>query len=179
MRGLGLLALPGVGQLPFSDHPRFVPVLGTRDGAETKAISSIRHISIVAAYLEWNKNYCLCRACSGSSVVHVVHLVEASQFYCGLWFTFSSIEDCFCPASFQFHILQFVIFGAFALSYWYGGQLVEDGVVDFTGVIKCSMALLMGAMGAGEAYSMAGDQAGRAVCVVRKPGPLTPNTACS
>jgi ABC-type multidrug transport system fused ATPase/permease subunit len=99
---------------------------------------------------------------SGNRIVHAFNLQQHSvDRYNGCLegpakaaFTKSLVEGFF------FGFSQFVIFGAFALSYWYGGQLVEDGVVDFTGVIKCSMALLMGAMGAGEAYSMAGDQAG-------------------
>mmetsp|Transcript_52007 Transcript_52007/g.92801 ORF Transcript_52007/g.92801 Transcript_52007/m.92801 type:complete len:1319 (-) Transcript_52007:1058-5014(-) len=61
-------------------------------------------------------------------------------------------------SGFFFGFSQFIIFGAFALSYWYGGQLVADGTLTFDQVLKCSFALLMGAMGVGEVYSMAGDQ---------------------
>uniref|UniRef100_A0A7S1NMY1 Bile salt export pump n=1 Tax=Eutreptiella gymnastica TaxID=73025 RepID=A0A7S1NMY1_9EUGL len=59
---------------------------------------------------------------------------------------------------FFFGLSQFVIFGSFALSYWYGGQLVSQGEMGMSEVLKCSLAVLMGAMGVGEVYSMAGDQ---------------------
>jgi ATP-binding cassette subfamily B (MDR/TAP) protein 1 len=50
---------------------------------------------------------------------------------------------------------QFIIYGAFALSFWYGGQLMQNGEEPFTDVIIASMAVLMGAMGAGEAGGFA------------------------
>eukprot|EP00667_Euglena_gracilis_P034598 EG_transcript_60664 len=54
---------------------------------------------------------------------------------------------------------QFIIFAAFALAFWYGGQMIGDNKLSFTDVMKCAFALLMGAIGVGEVYSMAGDQA--------------------
>eukprot|EP00388_Colpodella_angusta_P001428 GDKJ01004572.1.p1 GENE.GDKJ01004572.1~~GDKJ01004572.1.p1 ORF type:complete len:400 (-),score=56.10 GDKJ01004572.1:443-1465(-) len=50
---------------------------------------------------------------------------------------------------------QFVFFGVFALAYWFGGGLIDDGELTFKDVILVSMAILMGAMGAGEAGGFA------------------------
>eukprot|EP00744_Colponema_vietnamica_P000962 GILI01001667.1.p1 GENE.GILI01001667.1~~GILI01001667.1.p1 ORF type:complete len:1297 (+),score=398.64 GILI01001667.1:125-4015(+) len=50
---------------------------------------------------------------------------------------------------------QFVFFGVFALAYWYGGGLIDNGELNFKDVMICSTAVLMGAMGAGEAGGFA------------------------
>jgi len=62
---------------------------------------------------------------------------------------------------------QFVTFAAFALSFWYGAKMVGEGRLDFTNLLRCSFALLLGAMGVGEVYSMAGDQAGAKAAALR------------
>lgn len=54
-----------------------------------------------------------------------------------------------------FGFSQFSFFGVFALSYWYGGQLMKDGEAEFLDIIIASTAVLMGAMGAGEAGGFA------------------------
>ncbi|KAH9577598.1 ABC transporter type 1 [Trypanosoma melophagium] len=48
-------------------------------------------------------------------------------------------------------ISQFVFYGAFALCFWYGGKLINAGEATFERVVIAAMAVLMGAMGAGEA----------------------------
>ncbi|KAL7696249.1 p-glycoprotein (MDR1) [Lotmaria passim] len=50
---------------------------------------------------------------------------------------------------------QFVFYGVFALCFWYGGKLIKKGEADFQDVVITSMAVLMGAMGAGEAGGFA------------------------
>lgn len=50
---------------------------------------------------------------------------------------------------------QFSFYGVFGLAFWYGGKLVANGETDFEGVIITTMAVLMGAMGAGEAGGFA------------------------
>lgn len=50
---------------------------------------------------------------------------------------------------------QFTFFGVFALAYWYGGRLIDNGDADFKDVMIASTAVLMGAMGAGEAGGFA------------------------
>eukprot|EP00667_Euglena_gracilis_P000336 EG_transcript_336 len=62
---------------------------------------------------------------------------------------------------------QFVIFGSFALAYWYGGKMIGQGRLTFNELLKCSFALLMGAIGVGEVYAMAGDQAGAKLAAIR------------
>lgn len=56
---------------------------------------------------------------------------------------------------FIYGFTQFVFFGVFALAYWYGGGLIDSGELEFKDVIICSTAILMGAMGAGEAGGFA------------------------
>ena len=60
-------------------------------------------------------------------------------------------------AGVAFGISQFTFYGVFALSFWYGGTLIQDNPqeVSFADVMIASMALLMGAMGAGEAGGFA------------------------
>ena len=50
---------------------------------------------------------------------------------------------------------QFVMFAAFAMSFWYGGKLISAGEKDFRAVMICSMAIVMGAMGMGENSALA------------------------
>ncbi|CUF11185.1 ABC transporter, putative [Bodo saltans] len=50
---------------------------------------------------------------------------------------------------------QFSFYGVFGLAFWYGGKLVARGEADFAGVIITTMAVMMGAMGAGEAGGFA------------------------
>ncbi|CUG87307.1 ABC transporter, putative [Bodo saltans] len=50
---------------------------------------------------------------------------------------------------------QFAFYGMFALSFWYGGKLVANGEADFEEVMITTMAVMMGAMGAGEAGGFA------------------------
>jgi ATP-binding cassette subfamily B (MDR/TAP) protein 1 len=59
-------------------------------------------------------------------------------------------------AGFAFGFSQFSMFGIFALSFWYGGKLISKGEADFEGVMITATAVLMGAMGAGEAGGFAG-----------------------
>lgn len=54
-----------------------------------------------------------------------------------------------------FGFSQFSFYGVFALSFWYGGKLISNGEASFGDVIIASMAVLMGAMGAGEAGGFA------------------------
>lgn len=54
-----------------------------------------------------------------------------------------------------FGFTQFTFFGAFALAYWYGGKLMDQGELTFKDVMICSTAVMMGAMGAGEAGGFA------------------------
>ncbi|KPI87457.1 p-glycoprotein (MDR1) [Leptomonas seymouri] len=50
---------------------------------------------------------------------------------------------------------QFVYYGSFALCYWYGGKLITRGEANFEEVNVASLAVLMGAMSAGEAGGFA------------------------
>ena len=54
-----------------------------------------------------------------------------------------------------FGFSQFSFYGVFALSFWYGGKLISQGEATFGDVIIASMAVMMGAMGAGEAGGFA------------------------
>ena len=56
-------------------------------------------------------------------------------------------------SGFFFGFSQFVMFAGFALAFWYGSELADDGELTFKGILTCSMALLMGAMGAGEVWA--------------------------
>ncbi|CUG90637.1 ABC transporter, putative [Bodo saltans] len=50
---------------------------------------------------------------------------------------------------------QFSFYGIFSLAFWYGGKLISQGEADFEGVMITTMAVMMGAMGAGEAGGFA------------------------
>ena len=50
-----------------------------------------------------------------------------------------------------FGLTQFSFYGVFALSFWYGGTLLQKGEVKFVDVMTATFAVLMSAMGAGEA----------------------------
>lgn len=54
-----------------------------------------------------------------------------------------------------FGFSQFTFYGTFALAFWYGGTLMQKGEANFSDVMIASMAILMGAMGAGEAGGFA------------------------
>lgn len=58
-------------------------------------------------------------------------------------------------AGVAFGFSQFTFFAVFALSFWYGGKLITKGEADFEGVMITATAVLMGAMGAGEAGGFA------------------------
>lgn len=62
---------------------------------------------------------------------------------------------------------QFTFYGVFALAFWYGGKLVGQGETDFEGVIITTMAVLMGAMGAGEAGGFAAKMADASIAAKR------------
>ena len=66
-----------------------------------------------------------------------------------------------------FGLSQFMIFGVFALSYWYAGQLMKSGEADFLDVVIASTAVLMGALGAGEAGGFASKLQDAAVAAKR------------
>jgi ATP-binding cassette subfamily B (MDR/TAP) protein 1 len=54
-----------------------------------------------------------------------------------------------------FGFSQFNFYGTFALGFWYGGTLIAVGKASFADVIIACMAVLMAAMGAGEAGGFA------------------------
>jgi ATP-binding cassette subfamily B (MDR/TAP) protein 1 len=54
-----------------------------------------------------------------------------------------------------FGLTQFSFYAVFALAFWYGGTLIQAGEETFRDVLIASMAVLMGAMGAGEAGGFA------------------------
>ncbi len=76
---------------------------------------------------------------------------------------YTSIADLLAPGNLRnsivigivFGFSQFSFYGVFALSFWYGGKLIGKGEATFGDVIIASMAVLMGAMGAGEAGGFA------------------------
>jgi ABC-type multidrug transport system fused ATPase/permease subunit len=70
-------------------------------------------------------------------------------------------------AGFSFGFSQFIIFAAFALSFWYGGTLIYWGLLTPDALLRCAMSVLMGAMGVGEVFSMAGDNQDAAVAAER------------
>jgi ATP-binding cassette subfamily B (MDR/TAP) protein 1 len=45
---------------------------------------------------------------------------------------------------------QFFLYGANALSLWYGGKLISDGEVTFVEVMKVIMAVMMSSMSLGQ-----------------------------
>jgi ATP-binding cassette subfamily B (MDR/TAP) protein 1 len=52
---------------------------------------------------------------------------------------------------------QFVMFGAYALSFWYGMILVKQGEMSFASVMKVFMAILMAAFAIGQSGQLAPD----------------------
>eukprot|EP00760_Papus_ankaliazontas_P023698 PhM_4_TR2080/c6_g1_i5/m.72191/K05658/ABCB1, CD243; ATP-binding cassette, subfamily B (MDR/TAP), member 1 len=56
--------------------------------------------------------------------------------------------------AFMFGISQFIMYGAFALAFWYGGRLVDDGEEDFKSVMTAAMSVLMASIGLGESSAM-------------------------
>jgi ATP-binding cassette subfamily B (MDR/TAP) protein 1 len=58
-------------------------------------------------------------------------------------------------AGIVFGFSQFAFYGVFALAFWYGGKLIQNGEATFRDVLIAAMSVLMGAMGAGEAGGFA------------------------
>ncbi|KAG5468180.1 hypothetical protein LSCM1_02156 [Leishmania martiniquensis] len=52
-------------------------------------------------------------------------------------------------------ITQFIFYGVYALSFWYGGTLIDKGEAEFKDVMIASMSILFGAQSAGEAGAFA------------------------
>jgi len=65
---------------------------------------------------------------------------------------------------------QLFLFGSYTLSFWYGGKLIDDGEYTFLNVMKVFFAIVMCAMGLGQAAGMAPDAAAakRAASVIFK-----------
>jgi len=63
---------------------------------------------------------------------------------------------------------QFFLFSSYTLSFWYGGKLISEGEYNFLNVMKVFMAVVMCAMGMGQAAGMAPDagKAKRAASVI-------------
>lgn len=53
---------------------------------------------------------------------------------------------------------QLISFNFYALTFWYGGQLIEGGEIQFESFMKALFALAFAAAGAGNATAFAGDQ---------------------
>eukprot|EP01061_Rhynchopus_euleeides_P024947 TRINITY_DN401_c0_g1_i5.p1 TRINITY_DN401_c0_g1~~TRINITY_DN401_c0_g1_i5.p1 ORF type:complete len:1493 (+),score=724.20 TRINITY_DN401_c0_g1_i5:417-4481(+) len=51
---------------------------------------------------------------------------------------------------------QFALFGSFALGLWYGGQLIDDGELDFRDMMLVIMEVTMSSMGVGETAALQG-----------------------
>jgi ATP-binding cassette subfamily B (MDR/TAP) protein 1 len=66
-----------------------------------------------------------------------------------------------------FGFSQFVSFGFYAFAFWYGGFLMDAGVMDFDAMIMCLFVLGFAAGGAGQAGTFAGDQAKAKVATSR------------
>nr|ACS87806.1 putative p-glycoprotein [Angomonas deanei] len=58
-------------------------------------------------------------------------------------------------AGFIYGITQFIFYGVYALCFWYGGKLIDNGEADFKDVMIAAMSVLMGAQNAGEAGAFA------------------------
>jgi ATP-binding cassette subfamily B (MDR/TAP) protein 1 len=88
-------------------------------------------------------------------------------------------------AAFAFGIQQFAFYGIFALTYWYGARLMTHGDVTVYDILVASLAILMGAMGAGEAAgfgsrSQAGRDSARKVFALTERAPvIDPETSGS
>jgi ATP-binding cassette subfamily B (MDR/TAP) protein 1 len=68
---------------------------------------------------------------------------------------------------FSLGFAQFIMFGSYALVFWYGGKLVYNGDITFNQLMKSLMVLMLAAQGLGENISMMGDQAGAKAAIVR------------
>ncbi|KAG2870679.1 hypothetical protein PC114_g27272, partial [Phytophthora cactorum] len=52
---------------------------------------------------------------------------------------------------------SFVLFAAYALAFWYGGKLVDDGDISFKELMRTLMAIMMSAQGIGMASTFVAD----------------------
>jgi ATP-binding cassette subfamily B (MDR/TAP) protein 1 len=57
-----------------------------------------------------------------------------------------------------FGLAQMTTFCIYALLFWYGSQLIEEGEVDFQDMMTAIMSLMLGALGLGTAFGDLGDQ---------------------
>ncbi len=62
-------------------------------------------------------------------------------------------------AGLGFAFSNFILFAAYALSFWYGAQLIRDGTMSFNQVLKVFFAIVMSAMGVGQTAQLAPDAA--------------------
>ncbi|ETI48242.1 hypothetical protein F443_07713, partial [Phytophthora nicotianae P1569] len=67
---------------------------------------------------------------------------------------------------------SFVLFAAYALAFWYGGKLVDDGDITFKELMRTLMAIMMSAQGIGMASTFVADsdhalKAGKAIVNLR------------
>ena len=62
-------------------------------------------------------------------------------------------------AGLGFSFNNLVMFGFYALTFWYGGKLVSEGELLFGDMMKAIFALAFAAQGAGQASAFAGDKA--------------------
>jgi ATP-binding cassette subfamily B (MDR/TAP) protein 1 len=67
---------------------------------------------------------------------------------------------------------SFVLFAAYALAFWYGGKLVDDGDITFKELMRTLMAVMMSAQGIGMASTFIADsdhalKAGKAIVAIR------------
>ena len=77
-----------------------------------------------------------------------------------------AIKSDFATA-FAMGMSQFITFGFYALTFWYGGKLIDDGELDFYNFMKGLFVLAFAASGAGNATTFMGDQAKAQVAVSR------------
>jgi len=79
----------------------------------------------------------------------------------------TSLFDTIAPASlkqaalkgFMMGMIQFVQFGVYALAFWFGGEMIESGRIDFEDFNKSLWAMAFAASGLGQAAIFAGDAA--------------------
>eukprot|EP00123_Amoebidium_parasiticum_P013463 comp21970_c0_seq1/m.31708 comp21970_c0_seq1/g.31708 ORF comp21970_c0_seq1/g.31708 comp21970_c0_seq1/m.31708 type:complete len:1325 (-) comp21970_c0_seq1:487-4461(-) len=62
-------------------------------------------------------------------------------------------------AGLGFGFTEFMMFAIWAISFWYGAKLAQDGEVDFTAIMKAISAIVFGAMTAGQVAAIAPDGA--------------------
>ncbi|KAL3656248.1 hypothetical protein V7S43_018929 [Phytophthora oleae] len=72
---------------------------------------------------------------------------------------------------------SFIVFATYALVFWYGGKLVDDGDITFAKLIRTLMAIMMSAQGVGSVASFLGDsdnavKAGKAIVAIKNLEPL-------